>query len=238
MRLLTIGDVHGQSQRLVALLEKVRPQPQDQLVMLGDYIDRGPDSRGVVDKLIRLRRNCSRVVFLRGNHEQMLLDALYELHLMGDWHPLRSYSGTPEWPPGAVMLHALNGGDATLISYGHSCGAGDEHGVEVLYRAIPQAHVDFFRRTLLFYRYGRFLFVHAGVDPEDPLGAERGPFELLWRRTFAPCQIDGERVTVVHGHTPCARPLYTQAEISLDTGAGFGRELTCCDVLTGELWQA
>lgn len=239
MRLLAIGDVHGQSERLAKLLDKVCPQPDDQLIMLGDYIDRGPDSRGVVDRLIRLQRDWPGAVFLRGNHEQMLLDALYEFNLMEDWQSLQSYPGTPDWPPGrAVMLHGINGGDATLSSYRQgSSGAEDQLGVNSLYRAIPQSHIDFFRNTLLFFRYGRFLFVHAGTNPEDPMGAESGPFDLLWSRTFVPCYIDGERVTVVHGHSPRTLPLITRAEINLDTGAGFGRELTCCDVFSGKFWQ-
>src|SRR5438270_3455841 len=96
MRLLAIGDIHGCVRALDAILEMVRPESGDLLVFLGDYVDRGPNSRGVLDRLIALRDRC-RCVFLRGNHDQMMLDAR------------DNYSAQEEW------LHC--GGRATLDSY-------------------------------------------------------------------------------------------------------------------------
>jgi serine/threonine protein phosphatase 1 len=95
-RLLAIGDIHGCLDQLRELLARVVPTPHDQLVFLGDYVDRGPDSAGVVEVLLTLRDQLPRTVFLRGNHEQMLLDVLA--------------GGDP-----AIFL--LNGGEQTIASY-------------------------------------------------------------------------------------------------------------------------
>src|SRR6266478_1473594 len=96
MRTLAIGDIHGCLQALDRILEMVRPQPDDVVVVLGDYADRGPDSRGVIDRLLELRGHC-RLVTLRGNHDQMMLDAR------------SGYETQREW--------LLCGGSKTLASY-------------------------------------------------------------------------------------------------------------------------
>ncbi|HEX9777882.1 MAG TPA: metallophosphoesterase family protein [Geopsychrobacteraceae bacterium] len=238
MRLLAIGDIHGQLERLNRLLARVRPRPDDQVVLLGDYIDRGPDAKGVIDALLKLRGAAPRTVFLRGNHEQMLLDSLFELGIMSDWKPLRAYAGSPDLSLSTDrFLFEMNGGLATLLSY---VGAAPQPFAdrESAYRMIPRRHVDFLKQTALYYRYRNFLFVHAGINARDPLGERQGPYDLLWRRRVDPCRIGAQAVTVVHGHTPCREPLFTEREINLDTGAGHGRLLSCCDLLTGKVWQA
>ena len=96
-RTIAIGDIHGCSAALVAALEAIAPRPDDTLVLLGDYIDRGPDSRGVIDRVLQLEKEC-RVVPLLGNHELMLLDAVQNPRVIGPWLEC--------------------GGDATLASYG------------------------------------------------------------------------------------------------------------------------
>ena len=98
-RTIAIGDIHGCSEALRALIKAIDPQPTDTIVALGDYIDRGPDSRGVLDQMLELEKRC-RVVPLLGNHELMLLDALQNPYAVGPWRDC--------------------GGDATLASYGGS----------------------------------------------------------------------------------------------------------------------
>lgn len=237
MRLLAIGDVHGSFERLSKLLDKVALQPDDQLVMLGDYIDRGPDSKRVIDLLRKLRKDFPKTVFLRGNHEQMLLDALYELGLLVDWKPLRTYEGSPDLSRSRdIELFEMNAGHTTLSSYGVNP-AELNSSRERSYQMIPREHVLFLKETDLYYRHEDFLFVHAGINDQDPLGEKFGPFDLLWNRRFGSCVVDGRELTVVHGHTPRQSPLLEKKEINLDTGAGYGRMLTGCDVLTREIWQ-
>lgn len=237
MRLLAIGDVHGNNRMLRKLLERIDLHEDDQLVMLGDYIDRGPESRGVVETLLELKGGYPQTVFLRGNHEQMLLDALFELGFLEDWTPLRSYSGSPDLPAGMDrVLFEMNGGLATLESY-RRVFSGPIGFRGAAYRALPQQHVDFLRRTVFYYLQGDYMFVHAGINEQDPLGEKGGPYEHLWQRNSGLFRIGRRDLTLVHGHTPCLVPLLNDRELNLDTGAGYGRALTGCNVMTREVWQ-
>lgn len=204
-RLLAIGDIHGCLAQLQNLLARVAPTRNDQVVFLGDYVDRGPDSAGVVDKLIDFRQQLPQTVFLRGNHEQMMLDFLAGRN---------------------TALFLMNGGDATIASY----------------RArhlwpIPAAHADFLRKLKDRHETDRFIFVHAGLRPGVPL-PEQQTDDLLWiRQDFLQSDYDWGK-TVVYGHTPLEQPLLTETRAGLDTGCVYGRVLTCCDLLTGRIWQA
>lgn len=204
-RLLAIGDIHGCRDQLQALLAQVKPQPSDQLVFLGDYIDRGPHSREVVELLLSLRRHCPNCIFLKGNHEAMLLD-----YLAGR----------------EPSMFLRNGGDATLASYA-AAGA-----VE-----IPRSHRQFFHNLRLYHETSAFIFVHAGLRPGIPLTAQ-SELDLLWiRREFLDSSYDWGK-TVVYGHTPRTTALLTPNRIALDTGAVYGGRLSCCEVRSGQLWQA
>lgn len=104
LRLLAIGDIHGCRRQLAALLEQIAPTADDQLVFLGDYIDRGPESAGVIDDLLALRASFPHALFLRGNHEQMLLDVLaggnpLTFLLNGGSQTVDSYRARKAWPP-------------------------------------------------------------------------------------------------------------------------------------------
>ena len=204
-RLLAVGDIHGCSAQLDELLGRVAPRAQDRLVFLGDYIDRGPDSRGVIERLIALRRRWPQTVCLRGNHEQMLLDYL---------------DGGDAWP------FLVNGGEATLTSYGAA--RPDE---------LPETHQQFLRDLPSSYCQGSFIFVHAGLRPGITFVGQREE-DLLWiRREFLDSDYDWGK-TIVFGHTPRERPLLTPTRIGVDTGAVYGRQLTCCDVFSRTCWQA
>lgn len=204
-RLLAFGDIHGCRQPLAALLEQVVPTVDDQLVFLGDYIDRGPDSAGVIDDLLELRGSFPRTVFLRGNHEQMLIEVLA--------------GGNP----GTFLF---NGGGKTIASY-------RARGVW----PPPADHLAFFEQLPALYATGQWVFAHAGLRPALPL-AEQSPDDLLWiRAEFLDSSYDWGK-TVVFGHTPREEPLLTETRIGLDTGCVYGGRLTCCDVLTGKVWQA
>lgn len=228
-RLLAIGDIHGYRDKLDALLDRVRPTGFDKVVFIGDYIDRGPDSRGVIERLIDFRQQFPETIFLRGNHEQMLLDCYRHGNAV------------------SCALFLGNGGKATLESYGGRL------------ERIPEEHLDFIETT----RFSHletvaeesvtgerdFLFVHAGVDPNCPLD-EQEPQDLLWiREGFITSPKPCGEIIVVHGHTPTADvPGDSPYRIAIDSGVYLqgpiirnapvsGGKLTCCNVLTRQIWQ-
>lgn len=230
MRLIAIGDIHGQLKKLKRLLEIVRPTQNDKLVFLGDYIDRGPDSKGVVDCLMELAGQVP-CVFLRGNHEQMMLDALaYDApDRLPGWSQLADICTlwameTSHLKDSEIWLS--NGAQATMQSYGAS------RQLPFQWDLIPQEHVNFLAKSALWHREKGFLFVHAGAE-NKPL--EDQMKTLLWERFSPP----GEQEIHVVGHdaTPDGKPYFEPGRFSLDTGAGLDGPLTACDVLTKEVLQ-
>ena len=223
-RLLAIGDIHGRLGKLRELVRQVWPDGEDQVVFLGDYIDRGPDSRGVIDFLLAFAERFPRTVFLRGNHEQLFLDALVERGIrtgktLREISPLYRRNALG----GDVELFLGNGGSATLLSYEGTW-------------EIPPEHRRFLEETVLTYRVGRYLFVHAGAG--DGFEAEeQDPYVLLWSR-FSPPGRGEERQVVGHTVTDDGRPRFEAGRIHLDTGAGTDGPLTACDLLTQRIWQA
>jgi len=206
-RLLAVGDIHGCLDLLQLLLRKVAPTADDQMVFLGDYIDRGPESCGVIELLLTLQKDFPATVFLRGNHEQMLLD-----FLSGEEH----------------LMFLLNGGNATLESYEKNA-AGNP--------TIPPAHLTFFSNLKSHFIFGDYIFVHAGLRPGVPI-AKQSEYDMLWiRGEFINSDYDWGK-KVVFGHSPQAQVLIRDNMIGLDTGAVYNNCLTCCDLLTGDLWQA
>ncbi len=212
--LYAIGDIHGRLDKLEELLARLPLRGDDRLVFLGDYVDRGPDSRGVIDRLIRVAEERS-AVFLLGNHESMFLDFL-------GW-PGSHYFGAD------VFL--ANGGAETLLSYDYF----EAPEPRPLRFELPPAHIDFFRSLQPHHVDGDFLFVHAGLGRalgrsdhvEQALRRARSE-ELLWDRSTMdlPHRLG---VTIVYGHTPRAdfsvrwNPPYS---IGIDTGAVYGGPLT------------
>jgi serine/threonine protein phosphatase 1 len=210
-RILAIGDIHGCSDLLERLLARIAFEPRaDTLVFVGDYIDRGPDSRKVIDTLLELKAACPNMICLKGNHEEMLLN--YYLEGRGE------------------QQFYLNGGLVTLDSYGLTP-ADARAG-----RGLPANHLDFLRALPLFHETEEFLFVHAGLRPGVPL-AEQSPADLLWiRYEFIDSQADFGR-TVVFGHTPLHDPLIETNKIGIDTGAVYDGCLTCVELPSRKIHQ-
>ncbi len=223
--LYAIGDIHGESERLRELLEALPLGVGDELVFLGDYVDRGPDSRGVIENLIELEKEVS-CTFLLGNHGSMLLDFL-------GWTD-RCYMG------GDSFL--ANGGERTLASYGYR---------ESLRKAgrrvrLPKSHENFLLGLRLHYHVGDYLFVHAGVgaDRSATPGANEAVVQssakdVLWNRVTGHVE-HGLGVTVVYGHTAqedfqvCWNLPYS---IGIDTGVVYGGPLTALRLPDETLFQ-
>jgi Calcineurin-like phosphoesterase len=203
-----IGDIHGSLEKLRDLMTQCRRHADGRparFVFLGDYIDRGPDSRGVVEALMEMQsRQPDRVVALKGNHEAVALEIID-----GETEP-------EHW--------LREGGGATLQSY-------DADDV----RDLPHEHIAWLRSLPFCYDDGRRFFVHAGVDPERPLNAQRD-HDLIWiREPFLSDARDYGRL-IVHGHTPriSGQPDFRGNRLNLDTGAVYGRSLTAAAFASAE----
>lgn len=192
-------------------MRAVDPSEDDVIITLGDYVDRGSDSAGVIDRLIRLSTK-HYLIPLRGNHEEMMMDARRGPDLLQIWQRC--------------------GGDEALRSYGIA------EGVPNLMR-VPTEHWEFLDRTCRdVYQTADHFFVHGGVDAELPLD-QQSPGVLHWTN-FPPRRPHVSRKTMICGHTPqpFGIPASLPHAICLDTGAGHGGWLSCLDVDSGHLWQS
>jgi len=214
---VAIGDIHGRLDLLEPLLARVesraalRPDLRHVVVSLGDLIDRGPDSSGVIERLMAGVAGCELVV-LKGNHEDALLGFLDDKPIGDAW---RSFFGA----------------EAFLQSYGIASRQNfrEEKAMprlrEDLLAAMPQAHIDFLRSLPSHVVVGDYFFVHAGVRPGVPL-AEQEERDLVWiRDEFLHSKQRFEK-KIVHGHTPVRKPDFNRNRINLDTKAYASDRLT------------
>ena len=220
-RIYAIGDIHGRSDLLDQLFDLIGQDcaAADQvvhLVFLGDYVDRGPDSKGVIDRLLNLPARFDSHV-LRGNHEQALLDFLGDVSHYSIWSDF--------------------GADDTLLSYGVP--PPRDHSRESLLQvrsrfaeAIPPAHMRFFETLPLSWENGDYFFAHAGVRPGTPLSDQENE-DLLWIRDEFLLSGENFGKVVVHGHTPTESPVRRRNRIGVDTGAYITGRLTAV-VLDGQ----
>ncbi|MEE2690909.1 MAG: metallophosphoesterase family protein [Pseudomonadota bacterium] len=219
LRLYAVGDIHGCAGQLDALLKLIEEEPaaavEKRLIFLGDYVDRGPDSRSVIDRLVALAETQPQTVFLKGNHEAAMLDFLDA--------------------PDAEAAWLGWGGAETLQSYGVSqIFSREPHLVaEEFADRLPAPHRRFLDGLDLYRTFGDYVFVHAGLRPGVALEAQEER-DLLWiRGEFhnAPPEARPDKF-VVHGHHPVRRPLDAGWRIDADTGACYGGKLTAA-VLEG-----
>lgn len=221
--LAAIGDIHGEVdclRRLRADLARSMASSRAkhrQIVYLGDYIDRGGDSRGVIDLLLEERLDAQEI-FLLGNHEAFMLAFMHDK------------VGALPW--------LANGGEETCLSYGidPSRPTAGKGLVESLWsgmsQAVPARHLSFLKALLPMHEAGDYLFVHAGIRPGVAL-AEQSLEDLLWiRDDFVNSKLDHGKV-IVHGHTPDSAPVVRKNRIGIDTGACYGGSLTAL-ILEGE----
>jgi serine/threonine protein phosphatase 1 len=208
---LAIGDIHGCYRSLTTLVKAVKLTPEDTLITLGDYVNRGPETYAVMEWLIR-RANTGPLIPLRGNHEIMMLNA----RLTGDSFTWLSV-----------------GGKETLASYSP---LEDEGRLA----DVPDSHWDFLEHQLCdYYETKKHLFVHANLYPDLPLD-EQPEFMLFWEHIdeWTPPHVSGK--TMICGHTSqkSGEPLNLGHAVCIDTAACKGGWLTCLEVETNYYWQA
>ncbi len=211
-RLIAIGDVHGCYIQLMRLMEKINFNPKDdKLVFVGDYIDRGKDSKAVLDYLVKLRKEYPKqIVLLLGNHEQMAIDAV-----------MNGY-GSNEW-----RLWERNGGETTVKSFRQGCGRHDEDGMNGFFN-------DFIPTLNPYHVVGDFVFTHAGIPPKTDIKNAQLD-DILWLRDYEAYERTKEDYlgkTIVVGHTPVKGGVcVADAIINVDTCCFHTGILSAYDVL-------
>ncbi|WP_035274180.1 metallophosphoesterase [Desulfogranum japonicum] len=224
-KVFCIGDIHGCFDRLKALFELLPvDRERDTLVFLGDYINRGPDSAKVLDFLLELEHTHAQVVFLRGNHEQALLEY--------------AESADVELLPSLRVM----GIEATIASYGAGM-----HTLQSL-SCFPERHKAFLSSLLFAWFWNGYIFTHADisnalieryVDGDEPDEASlQQEASLLSSRRFWEREEYSRDITVVFGHTPFLSPLVRPRQICIDTGAVYGNVLTALELPTRRFYHA
>jgi serine/threonine protein phosphatase 1 len=216
LRVYAIGDIHGRADLLKAVLKQIDvdcilyPSIRPIIVFLGDYIDRGPASREVLDLLLECRQT-KEAAFLKGNHETFVRRFLSEPAILDEWRQC--------------------GGLETLVSYGLMPSINPDaleqaQLAEELAMSIPKRHLEFLEALDPSFSCGEFLFVHAGIRPGIPI-QKQSEEDLLWiREEFLSWEQRFEKF-VVHGHTPVPAPDFRSNRINIDTGAFATGRLTC-----------
>ena len=223
LRVYAIGDIHGRLDLLDALIARIeddaRSGPGCQiLAFVGDYIDRGPDSKRVVERLLNLPERFH-AQFIRGNHDQALLDFIADPQTYSSWkefgaqETLWSYSvRPPKFDQRKYTLEAHSG----------------------LIKNLPAAHLDFFQKLQPYAVIGEYFFTHAGVRPGIALNLQSHE-DLMWIRDDFLASTANFGKIVVHGHSPSPHPIRRTNRIGIDTGAYATGKLTAAVLEGSEL---
>lgn len=224
-KIFAVGDIHGCFDKLSGLLRRLPfNRDVDALIFLGDYINRGPDTSKVLDFLIDLKATCANVTFLKGNHEQLLLEY--------------AESGDPE----SLQFLRMMGISNTVKSYGSSIA----HLREL--SCFPAKHRDFLWSLEFGKILGKTIFVHADINEKiiealrrsatPPIIDSVDETTLLSSRQLAQENRGIPDYTVVFGHVPLASPLVLEDRIGIDTGAVYGNMLTALELPAGRFHHA
>jgi serine/threonine protein phosphatase 1 len=217
LRVYAIGDVHGRFDLLIEMAEKIRadlaedPPGKSVEIYLGDYVDRGPDARSVIEWLRSQTRICDERICLKGNHEDIFLQFITDPGIAEYWRDLGGFETLYSFgvqPPLARI------GEALLASH------------EQLMQVLPEEDLQFLQSLPLYASFGDYLFVHAGLRPGVEL-EKQVEEDLIWiREPFLTSGHDFGQI-VVHGHTPGEAPDIRSNRINIDTGAFLTGCLTC-----------
>ncbi len=223
-----IGDIHGELELLTQAVAKVERDggPNARIIFLGDYIDRGPQSRGVIEFLMEGVDAAKNWVCLRGNHDRMF-SMFMEDYPRTDIRFLVGY----HW------LHQRIGGKETLASYG--CEVGDSDIVLNVHNnaraVVPKSHIAFLDSLSYSHQVGNLFFVHAGIRPGVPI-EKQDKDDLLWIRGEFLEDTRQHPLLIVHGHTPVPDARHFGNRINLDTGCGYGKQLTTAVFEDDDCW--
>ncbi len=223
-----IGDIHGQDEELHRVLDLIEIDggAQADVVFLGDYVDRGPDSKAVVEHLRAGVESGRNWTCLKGNHDRYLTRFLDDMTVFD-----------PRTRTGLVWLNPRLGGDKTLLSYGVPAQEGEPlEPVHAAARAaVPQDHLQFLRSCPLYHETPDLVFVHAGIRPGVTLAAQDED-DLVWIRDgFLDYSGSFEKL-VVHGHTALDHPEHAGNRVNLDGGAGYFRPLNAAVFEGTDCW--
>jgi serine/threonine protein phosphatase 1 len=218
-RLYVVGDLHGCIAETEIMLKHLEVSEEltaeDVVIFIGDYIDRGADSKLVVEALLSFRVRFPQTIFLKGNHEEMLL----------------SFLGFGAVESGLSYL--ANGGEKCLVSYGFSL---ETPPGEVLTK-LPASHLDFYRSLDHYVIAPGFVFTHAGLNPIRELHSQVEE-DLLWIRNEFIYNVHYFKHTVIFGHTPYENVLFhLPFKVGLDTGLVYGNMLSALELIEGKVFQ-
>jgi serine/threonine protein phosphatase 1 len=225
-RAYAVGDIHGRLDLLERLLTRIeqdiaaRPKARTFIIFLGDYIDRGPKSAGVIERLRTYRPAHATPIFLSGNHEEVLLKILAgERGIFASWLKFGGAECAESYGMDVAALRQL-----------------DEISALALVRAkVPRAHREFLEHCADTFRFGDYLFVHAGIRPGIPV-EEQDRADLRWIRDPFLSDAKDHGFVVVHGHTIVERVEERTNRIAIDTGAYHSGILTCLAIEEAERW--
>lgn len=207
-RLFAIGDIHGCREQLEILLKIIAPNKDDTIVFLGDMIDRGSDSKGVID-IIRYYQTVCQVIVIMGNHEEMMLGSLRHKDYLRSWLKF--------------------GGEQALHSFGLTA---DFHGL----MAVPYEYIVWLKQAVNYYETDDFIFCHATPLPNLPLDKQID--QLRWRKFDEPiCHQSGKIIICGHTEQKDGRVLCADGIICIDTFAYGGGRLTALEVYSGAIYQ-
>jgi serine/threonine protein phosphatase 1 len=225
-RAYVVGDVHGRLDLLDELLQQIRADLKEQptrktlLVFVGDLIDRGPQSAGVIDRLRAYHRHGVKTTFLLGNHEEVLLRILRgDSALIAKW---RSFGGAE-----CLKSYGVDPARLSKLDEGQA--------LEIVRKAIPKAHVEFLESFADSCRFGDFLFVHAGIRPGIEIDQQRQT-DLRWIREPFLLDDTDHGFVVVHGHTISREVEVRPNRVGIDTGAYRTGVLTALAIEGARMW--
>lgn len=223
-RVFVIGDIHGCADELNVLIthleKKEAVSAQDLIIFVGDYIDRGPNTRGVLDALVKLRKKFPKTVFLAGNHELMMFACLANHLNMG-----------------VIDNWVKNGGLQTLQSFGVTENVAPELIIRKLEDSLSREHKEFFGCFERYVIFEDYCFVHAGVNPLRDLKSQLDQ-DIFWIRQEFINNIHYLKKTIIFGHSPFEDVFFNLPyKIGIDTGCVFGNFLSCLELKNKRVLQ-